>query len=157
MDVAARSQASSLHFSIGSVGADGMPSVTPIGTVFLRPDGTGFFFDAHTSALARNLALDPRVCVMAVDSSRAFWLRSLLAGRFTSAPGFRLYGTAGGLRPATAEELAAVGRRIRATRWLRGHRLLWNDFTHVRDLSFVSCRPVSYPVMTEHLWQSGKA
>lgn len=152
--VFARAQGSMHHCSIASVGPDGMPNVTPIGTVFLRDDRTGFYFDQYTSTLASNLDADPRVCVMAVDTGAGFWFRALFAGRFPAPPGVRLYGTASALRPATDEELDRVARRVRPTRWLKGSQMLWSRFSHVRDLTFTEFRPVRYPVMMEDLWQT---
>jgi hypothetical protein len=148
-----RGQRSSLYCSIASVGDDGTPSVTPIGTVFLRDDMSGFFFDRYTSSLGRNIDVNGRICLLAVNSSRPFWLRSFLLGRFSSPPGVRLYGTAGPLRAATPDELSQIQRRVRPTMWLKGARLIWSSFTHVRDLEFTSFRPVTYPKMMEHLWQ----
>ncbi len=133
--------------AIASVGAGGAPTVTPIGTVFVRDDGTGFYFDQYAEHLAENLDRDPRVCVMAVDNGPVFWLRSLLAGRFRKSIGVRLYGTAGPRREGTAEELGAVRRRVRLTQWTKGGRMLWSDFSRVRDLTFSEARFVRYPVM----------
>lgn len=133
--------------AIASVDAEGGPTVTPIGTVFLRDDCTGFYFDQYTERLAENLDRTPRICLMAVDNGLAFWLRSLLAGRFRKAIGVRLYGTAGPRRAASAEELDAVRRRVRLTQWTKGGRALWSDFSHVRDLTFSEARFVRYPVM----------
>ena len=48
-------QRSSLYCSIATVGADGIPNVTPIGTVFLNSTPGGFFFDRYTSTLAASL------------------------------------------------------------------------------------------------------
>lgn len=151
--VLARGQASSFHCAIATLDANGAPHITPMGTVFLRDDQTGFVFDHYTQALAANLDADPRLCLMAVDSSFWFWLRSLFLGRFTAPPGVRLHGRAGRSRPATAAELELVNRRLRATKWLKGARLLWGDFSHVRDLTFTGFSPVVYPVMTEGLWR----
>ena len=151
--VVARGQAAMLRCSIASVSPEGTPNITPVGTVFLRDDQTGFYFDQYTNTLAQNLETNPKVCVMAVNTSLFFWLRSLLIGRFVSPPGVRLYGTIGDLRPATPEELQHVQQRVRSTRWLKGNRLLWSNFSHVRDISFTSFRPVSYPSMTERLWK----
>lgn len=135
--------------AIASVDPDGSPTITPIGTVFLRDDCTGFYFDQYTERLADNLDRNPRVCVMAVDSGSVFWLSSLLAGRFRKAIGVRLYGTAGPRRAAKAEELDAVRRRVRLTQWTKGGRALWSDFSQVRDLTFSEARFVRYPVMME--------
>jgi hypothetical protein len=151
--VVERGQASSLYCSIASVGEDGAPSVTPIGTVFLGPNATGFFFDRYTSALGRNINANGKVCLLAVNSGKLFWLWSFLVGRFASPPGVRLYGTAGPLREATPAERAQIERQVRSARWLKGARLLWSSFTHVRDLQFTSFRPVNYPAMMERLWQ----
>ena len=154
-DIVVRAKASSLHCAIASVDADGAPHITPVGTVFLRDDRTGFYFDQYTSALSRNIDADPRVCVMAVDTGRVFWLRSLISGRFIAPPAVRLYGTAGPLRAATQSELEQVRASVRKTQWSRGGKMLWSDFSHVRDIAFIGFRPVRYPVMMEHLWQDG--
>lgn len=150
-EIVARGRRSTGHFAIASVDTEGMPNVTPVGTVFLRADCTGFYFDQYTSALAANLEANPRVCLMAVDSGSFFWFRSLLLGRFSAAPGVRLYGTVGPRRPATAAELDQVRRRVRPMRLLRGGRLLWSDFSHVRDIAFTDFRLVRYPVMMSRL------
>ncbi len=151
--VVERGQFSSLYCSIASVGEDGTPTVTPIGTVFLGSEPSGFFFDRYTSDLGKNIDANGRICLLAVNSGKFFWLKSFLLGQFRSPPGVRLYGTAGPLREATPSELGQIESRVRSTKWLRGNRLIWSSFTHVRDLEFTSFRPVSYPAMMEHLWQ----
>ncbi len=148
-----RGQRSTLHCAIASVDPVGLPNVTPVGTVFLRGDQSGFYFDQYTSALARNVDVNPNICLMAVDAGRLLWLRSFLIGRFVSPPGVRLYGTVGALRPATGDELRQVQKRVGPTRWLKGNRLLWSNFTHVRDMQFTAFRPVRYPVMMRGLWE----
>jgi uncharacterized protein len=145
--VVARGQASSIYCSIASVSPDGTPNVTPVGTVFLRDDLTGYYFDQYTSSLARNIEANRNVCVMAVNSGAWFWFKSFLHGRFASPPGVRLYGKAGSLRAATPEELRLIQARVRPTKWLKGSRQLWSDFSQVRDICFTSFRPVSYPKM----------
>lgn len=146
-------QASTLHCAIASVAPDGAPNISPIGTVFLRGDQTGYYFDQYTSTLAQHIDAGSSICLMAVNAKKLFWLRSFLFGQFASPPGVRLYGTASKLRPATSEELESVRRRVQPTRWLKGSQLLWSDFTHVRDLRFTSFRPVTYPTMMEGLWR----
>ena len=118
---------------------------------------TGYYFDHYTTALSTNLDLNPNVCVMAVNVGRMFWLRSFFLGRFTSPPGVRLYGKASPLRTATPEEIRGIEARVRSTTWLKGSRLLWTNFTHVRDITFTSFRPVMYPVMMQGLWSAGDA
>jgi hypothetical protein len=53
-DIVGRAKKSSLHCAIASVDYDGAPHITPVGTVFLRDDRTGFYFDHYTSALVKN-------------------------------------------------------------------------------------------------------
>lgn len=148
-EVAERGRRSTGHVAIASVAADGSPTITPIGTVFLRDDCTGFYFDQYTERLAENLDTNPKVCLMVVDGGTVFWLRSLLTGRFRfrKAIGVRLFGTAGPCRPATSDELNEVHKRVRLMRATRGGRTLWSDFSHVRDLTFTEFRLVQYPVM----------
>ncbi|MFE6861040.1 pyridoxamine 5'-phosphate oxidase family protein [Nocardia sp. NPDC057668] len=153
-DILNRGRRSTGHFAIASVDADGVPNITPVGTVFFRNDRTAFYFDQYTSALTSNLETNSHVCLMAVDRGTWFWFRSLLSGRFPAAPGVRLYGTAGPRRPATDSELTQVRRRVRPMWIFRGGRMLWSDFSHVRDITFTSARPVRYPVMMSHLNQA---
>ncbi len=145
----AHAQASSLYCSVASIDTAGQPNVTPIGTLFLGQPCSGFYFDRYTVSLAANVEANPMVCAMAVNAGKMFWLRALLMGEFSSAPGVRLYGTAGPLRVATCAEKLQIQERVGRARWLKGGRLLWSSFTHVRDLSFTSYRLVAYPVMME--------
>lgn len=145
-------QRSKVHCAIASVGADGTPNITPIGTVFLRDNQTGFYFDKYTSQLATNLETNPNICLMAVNADRKYWFISFLKGKFASPPGVRLYGTVSALRPATPAELAMIRKRVQPVKWLKGAQLLWSDFSHVRDISFTSFRPVVYPVMMDDVW-----
>jgi len=151
--VVERGQASSIHCAIASVDSTGIPNVTPVGTVFLRDDQTGFYFDQYTDSLAKNLETNPNICLMTVNTRSSFWLKSFVIGRFISPPGVRLYGRVSALRPATQEELAKIEKRIKPTRWMKGSKLLWSDFTHVRDIHFTSFRPVTYPAMMDGLWE----
>ncbi|MFI8974700.1 pyridoxamine 5'-phosphate oxidase family protein [Nocardia asteroides] len=145
--IVTRAQRSTGHFAIASVDDTGAPNITPIGTLFLRENRTGYFFDRYTHALTRNVDTDPRICLMAVNSGGTYWLRALLTARFPTPPGIRLYGTAGPRRHASAAELDALRRRVRPLRALRGGKLLWSDLTHVRDFTFTEFRLVRYPVM----------
>jgi hypothetical protein len=144
---------SSLHCAIASVGSDGYPHVTPIGFIFLRDDCSAFYFEEYAKKLPRNLAHNPRVCLLLVNSSRWFWLRSLYKGKFASLPGIRLSGIAGERRLASAAEKAAYQARVRSARGLRGYDLIWRDLRHVRDIRLESFEPVVYPQMTDGLWK----
>ena len=142
---------SSFHYAIATVGEDNAPHLTPIGSVLFSDPGRGIFFDIFSSQLSQNLDRDPRVCVMAVDSGRSFWLASLARGRFNAPPALRLTGTAGPRREATPTEQHRWLRRVRPVRRLKGHQHLWGDLTHVRDLTFHTALPVHLGTTTKHL------
>lgn len=145
---------SSLHCAVASIGADGHPYVTPIGSVMLTEPGRGVYLDVINVHLSRNLDRDPRVTVMAIDSRRTAWGRALLRGRFDSPPGVRLVGTAGPKRPLRDDERERFERRVRLAVRTKGGRQLWGDSARfrARDLTFTAVTPVRIPAMTEHLW-----
>lgn len=144
--------ASSFHYAVATVNADGSPHVTPIGSVILRQNGTGFFFEEYLSATARNLERDRRVCILAVHSSRWLFLKSLFLGRFVTLPAMRLAGTVGEKREATPEELASFRRRVGRYHFLKGYDLLWSRLRYVRDVSFDAALPIHTGAMTRGLW-----
>ena len=131
-------QKAAMHCSIATVDAQLQPTITPIGTLFLRENQSGFFFDTYTESLQQNLPQNSKACIQAVNSSRLFWLKSLFKGQFSDYPGVRLYVEIGDLRLANAEELAQISRRIQILKWTKGSQLIWSDFTHVRDFTVQS-------------------
>lgn len=145
---------SSLHCAIASIGADGHPHVTPIGSVMLTEPGRAVYLDVINVQLSRNLDRDPRLTVLAVDSRRLAWVRAMVRGRFETPPGVRLIGTAGPSRPIRDDERERFERRVRLAVRTRGGRRLWGDPTafRARDLTFTAVTPVRIPAMTEHLW-----
>lgn len=142
---------SSKHCSIASVDADGNPHLTPMGFVFLRDDGTGYYFEQYSKRLPKNYESNRNVCIMAVNSASPFWFKSLLKGRFESFPGVRLYGKVGDLRKANSTEIATLKRRIGPAKFLNGAQQIWSDLETVRDINFNAVEPVKYPKMMQHL------
>lgn len=149
-DVWHRALATSLAVSVATVGEDGAPHVSPIGSLVLgREPGTGFMLELFSRQTGRNLDRDPRLVVLAVDSSALRFVAALARGRFPNPIGTRLSGTAGPRRWATEEELARFRRRVRAVRRLKGHDLLWGaDRMRARDLVFDLEHPVRLGAMT---------
>jgi hypothetical protein len=131
--------ATSTHFALATVSEDGGPGVTPIGSLVLGEPGRGFWIESYAVGLQHDLARNPRVCVMAVNTSR--WGG---CGRWSwcGRSGPSACGSAG--RPASAGGDSAGGRPLppacptvplppgtpaavgegphRARRALRGHR-----------------------------------
>lgn len=139
----ASSLGSSRHVTLATVGADGHPHATPIGSFMLLPEvGRAVYFERTAPTLRENLERDPRVSILAVNSGIGFWLRSLVAGRFAQAPALRLRGFAEGRRRATDEEIARWRHRVRHVRWTRGHDLLWANMADVREIKIVAVEPM---------------
>jgi hypothetical protein len=136
--VVRRSVRSSLHTSIASRNADGSIHVTPIGSLILTDVGRGFYFDVLNRTLACNVERDPQITILAVDSSRTMWLRSLLRARFVSPPGVRLEATAGELRRSRPDEIRAFQRVLGPLLFTRGGQKLWGRLPVVREVEVSS-------------------
>jgi hypothetical protein len=145
---------SSFHYAIATVNENGEPHVTPIGSLVLGEPGVGFYFEKFPKQLPRNLGNNNQVCVLAVNSGRWFWLKSLIGGRFSSPPAVRLHGVAGELRAATERELALWQKRVKRVRFTKGHALIWRDMSMVREIRFTRLEPIHLGQMTSGNWQS---
>lgn len=145
---------SSFHYSIATVTENSEPHVTPIGSLILGKPGEGFYFEKFTRHLPNNFCNNSRVCVLAVNSSRWFWVKSLLGGKFALPPAVRLHGTAQELRPATEHEVALWQKRVNAVRFTKGHKLMWSDMDMVRVIKFDRIEPVHIGQMTHGLWHA---
>ena len=142
---------SCLHFAVASVNKDGTPHITPIGGLFLRDDRTGFYYEEFPSKLPENLKHNPRVCVMAVNADKIFWSKSLLEGKFPSAPGVRLMGTVGERRAALPEENEMWQKKVGFAKALKGYKIMWEGMGHVRDIKFDAYEPIYLAEMTAKL------
>lgn len=147
---------SSFHYAIATVGENGEPHVTPIGSLILRDDRTGFYFEEYPKRLQLNLRHNKRICVMAVNSSTWAAWKSFILGRFGSPPVVRLMGNAGERREATPEEIRLFRKRIAKFRFFKAYDLLWGHLKYVREIHFDSFEPVHAGVMTQGLWNSQK-
>lgn len=143
---------SSFHYAIASVADNGEPHVTPIGSLILTEPGRGFYFEKFPRHLPRNVAGNNRICVLAVNSSRWFWLKSLWNGKFEAPPAVRLHGIARELRPANERETALWQKRVHRLRLTKGHKLMWSDMNMVREIEFDRLEPVCIGPMTRGSW-----
>ena len=147
-----RSFRSSFHYAIASVNIHGEPHVTPIGSLILRGPGKGFYFEEFTRQLSVNLQGNRQVCILAVNSSRWLWARSLFSGRFPSPPAVRLFGTVGEPREATEAEIRLWHERVSMVRVSKGFAMLWKNMRTVRDVEFSRVEPVYMGEMTHAVW-----
>jgi hypothetical protein len=143
-----RSFSTNFHVSIASVDENNYPTVTPIGSLFLNRDQTGFYFEKYPSRLPQHARGNNNICVLAVNSSAVFWLRALFKGKFHKSPAVKLYGQLGERRKATERELRKLKKRMSATRGLKGHKYLWGDMAYVREIIFTKAEQINLGKMT---------
>lgn len=139
------------HFSIASVDENGKPTVTPIGSLFLNDNQTGFYFEKYPAKLPLHAEENTNICVLAVNSSTFFWLKSLYKGKFTRYPAIKLYGELGMRREASDSEIKRLNRRMSVTKGLRGNTYLWGEMKYVREVTFNSAEKINLGKMTESL------
>ena len=142
---------SNFHVSIASVTSDNIPTVTPIGSLFLNNDKTGFYFEKYPVKLKMYSKINRKICVLAVNSNRWFWINSLFKGQFNSHPGIKLYGELGEKREATEIEIKRLNRRMRMTKGLKGNKYLWRSRVTVRELTFTKAEKINLGEMTKNL------
>lgn len=140
-----------LHISIASIDKKGKPTNTPIGSLFLNSDQSGFYFEKFPSKLPKNVEKNPNICVLAVNGGRWFWLKALFKNRFHSYPGIKLNGALGKRRKATEIELSRLNKRMRFTKGLKGNAYLWGEMSYVREIKFTSFEPLNLGEMTTNL------
>lgn len=144
---------SSMHYAVATVNEDGTPHVTPITSLFLREDKTGFYFDEFPVHMSKNIERNPRVCILAVNSDLNFSIKSFLAGKYEAPPAVRLMGSVGKKREATKEESALWQDHVKLARGTKGHDMLWKNMRMVRDIQFDAFEPVLMGEMTQDLWK----
>lgn len=137
-----------LHVSIASVDFQNNPTITPIGSLFLNNDCTGFYFEKFPTKLPENAKKNKNICILAVNSSKWFWFRSLLKGRFKNNPALKLYGSLEEKREATDIEISRLQRRMRATKGLKGNTYLWKDMKIVRVVKLTKVEKINLGKMT---------
>ncbi len=145
-------QKSCFHYAVATVNGDGSPSVAPIGSLILRDNLTGYYLEEFPSRMGKNLDRNPRVCVLAVNADKMYWGKSLMDGKFATPPAARLTGTAGKLRQATPDEVAGWQKKVALVSKTKGYKLMWENMTHARDITFDGFEPVETGEMTAGLW-----
>jgi len=139
------------HVSIASTDEKGNPTVTPIGSLFLNSNQTGFYFEKFTSKLPKNCKYNKNICVLGVNSNKFFWLTSLFKVKFKNYPAIKLYGQLGDKREATDIELSRLNARMKTTKWLKGNNYLWGNMKYVREIKFTKAEKINLGKMTENL------
>lgn len=141
----------SLSVSIASVDNENKPTVTPIGTLFLNSNQTGFYFEKFPKKIQENVKTNKNICVLAVNSSKWFWIKALYILRFNAYPAIKLYGKLGEKRRATEIETSRLNRRMRTTKGLKGNTYIWGKMEFVREIKFIKAEGVNIGKMTSQL------
>lgn len=142
---------SNFYVSIASVDAQNNPTVTPIGSLFLNDNQTGFYFEKFPSKLPIHANINKNICVLGVNSNRLFWVKSLFKEKFSTPPAIKLYGELGEKRKATQKEIERLNRRMRATKGLKGNTYLWKNMEYVREVKFTKAEQINLGKMTNQL------
>lgn len=146
-----KSFSSNFHVSVASVDLENNPTVTPIGSMFLNDNQTGFYFEKFPSKLPKHAKSNPNICILAVNSGRFFWIKSLFKGVFSNYPGIKLYGVLGEKRRATQKEINRLNRRMKITNGLKGNTYLWKKMEYVREINFTRAEKINIGKMTTNL------
>lgn len=146
-----RSFSSNYHVTIASVDSESNPTLTPIGSLFLNADQTGFYFEKYLTKLSTYAKINRKICVLAVNSNVWFWIKSLFRGRFNTYPAIKLYGKLGQKREATSIEISRLNKRMKATKAMKGNTYLWGDMQFVREITFTKAEKINLGEMTQGL------
>ena len=146
-----KSFSSNFHVSIASVDSEHNPTVTPIGSLFLNDNQTGFYFEKFPSKLPEHAKKNPNICLLGVNSGRMFWIKSLFREKFSDFPALKLYGELGEKRKATDKEIIRLNRRMRITNGLKGNTYLWKKMEFVREIKVTKVEKINIGKMTSEL------
>jgi len=142
---------SNFYVSIASIDSNNYPTVTPIGSLFLNDNLAGFYFEKFPTKLPNHAKNNKNICILGVNSSRLFWIKSLFRERFLNHPAIKLYGELGEKRKASEKEIMRLNRRMRLTNGLKGNSYLWKDMKYVREVKFTKAEKINLGKMTNNL------
>jgi hypothetical protein len=135
--------------SFATVSESGEPTVTPIGSLLLNDDQTGFYMERCPRSIPANAEHNRQFCVLAENTRLAYLARRLLG---EGVLGIKLYGTLGEKRPASEIEILRIRRRLLFPSFSipfgpanRIETLLLSGTIFVRDLNFHRAEAVTLP------------
>ncbi len=137
------------YYSIATVNKDGIPHVSPFGSVILTGKNKGIYFEGFSAILAENLKENKHVCIMAVNTTKRFIFKAFLRGKLLSPLAIRLNGIVSEKREATPEEKKVL--KLFFPKWIQGFKgpnLLLGKIRYVRDINFTSFENINAGEMT---------
>lgn len=139
----------SFYCSISTIKEDGTPHISPIGSVFLTSEKEGYFIELFTTSF--NGKETKKACILTVNTSLFFWIRSLFKGEFKTAPAARIYITIEDRRKISNIEMARFQKRVRFFKGLKGHTKMWSKANYIRPFKIDEIKPVSIGSMTPNI------
>ncbi|NQY64308.1 MAG: hypothetical protein HRT38_11350 [Alteromonadaceae bacterium] len=128
---------------------EGHPHTSPIGSVYLENEESGYFIEMFTKSFGDQV--ENKACIMAVNTSLVFWLKSLFSRAFATPPAVRLLVTVKERREISEDEMARFHKRVKPFRRLKGYKHMWSTARYVRTFTVDKVIPVSIGKMTKHL------
>ncbi len=130
--------------TVATINEDGSPHITPIGSLILKEDKQGFYIEAFSRHMPRNLQQDQRICILLVNMNIWFLAKSFMLGKFDHPWGVRLMGIVGKKREATPQEISDFRKKIKHMKIFKGPRLMFDDLNlkYGREVSFHSFEPI---------------
>jgi hypothetical protein len=141
--------AKAMFTSVATVTEDGIPHVSPIGSVFLINKDKGFYLEKFTKNIPKNSKNMPYATLMSVNVSKWFWMKSLLKGQFKTPPAIRMVVKIGELREKSEQEASAFKKRVSLFKMTKGYALMWKDMSLIREFEIVDYKPVFIGKMTK--------
>jgi hypothetical protein len=108
----------------------------------------GYYLEMFTQSAKKAQLGNSMGCILVVNTSLLFWLKSLFKGYFESPPAVRLIIKFGEKRESTQTEQDNFRRRVKLFRRLKGYKIMWSKPSHVREFSVEKVIPVSLGKMT---------
>lgn len=139
----------SLYCSIATIQNGTHPHISPIGSVFLINEKEGYFIEMFTRSFKDQS--QRKACILAVNTSLLFWLKSLILGRFVTSVGTRLLVTMGERREISESEREKFQKKVSLFKRLKGYKLMWSKSDYVRTFTIDEVIPVNIGKMTKHL------
>jgi hypothetical protein len=143
-----RATKAGIYVGIASVDAAGEPSITPIGSLVLNDDCTGFFLEKFPRRIGKNAEKNTHFCILAENLGKLFLFKAVLTGKFKYL-GIKLYGNFGEKTPATEREIALIKKKLPFSKLKRFSHLLFDGTPMIRRLQFTHCEAIAAEYVKE--------
>ena len=140
--------AQSVFCSVATVTDEGLPHVSPIGSIVILNKDKGQFFEKFTKNVPKNTNKNPYATIMCVNDGKWFWLKSLISGRFKNPPAIRLVVKMGELREGTEKEGRIFKNKVKLFKKTKGYQMMWKDMSQIREFEIIDYKPVFIGHMT---------